>query len=164
MILLVDGFNLIYKLTWLEDHMHRGRLDSAMRGLLETLHEYTSRQKKSPAVYVFFDGKKNKGDETNQEEVSGMQVYYSHDLSADFLIEQYIKSARSPGEIWLVSSDKKLVEFARRRKVHHHTAEAFAKMLVEGPAPNREPDKDVNPRVTPKDVDFWARMFREGKK
>ena len=37
MIYLVDGFNVIYKMPEIDEMMHRGRLEPAMRGLLQAI-------------------------------------------------------------------------------------------------------------------------------
>ncbi|MBI3395133.1 MAG: NYN domain-containing protein [Spirochaetia bacterium] len=166
MILVVDGFNLLYKVGHLEDHMHARRLETAMRGLLEYLHEYRGASRKPPQVHVFFDGKKKQGDDTDAEDVSGMHVYYSKELSADFLIQQFIKTCPSPGEVWVVSSDKAVSDFARRKKCHTQTSEEFAKAMTAAiRAKNDDPvQKTGGAALSAKELAFWADMFKKRKK
>ena len=166
MVLLIDAFNVIYKFPDLEEHMHRGELVRAMRGLLQLLLDFMKAWPKPLIIHLFFDGKKKPGDETKREKISGMHVYYSHDLSADHLIKEYIKVCPSPGEIRTVSSDKDILLFAKKHRCHVQTAEEFADWVGAALAPKKKlrPEKAANPRVSDREVEYWMEMFRGNKK
>lgn len=166
MTLLIDAFNVLYKLPDLEEHMHRGQLVEARRGLLELLIGVRKRWKKKLEFHLFFDGKKKPGDEIRQETVSDFQIYYSHDLSADHLIKEYIKHCHSPGEIQVVSSDKDILLFARQHRCHVQTSEDFASwvngVLTEPKTP--EPEKETDPQLSTGELDYWMKLFGKGKR
>ena len=113
---------------------------------------------------MFFDGKKRQGDERTRELVSEIRVYYSHDRSADHLIKQFINKAPSPGEIWVVSSDKDIRRHAKKHRCHGETSEEFAKRIRDALAPKavEEPEKDEDPRLSRNEISFWENMFRQG--
>lgn len=57
MILLIDGFNLIYKFPELEALMYESKLNLAREGLLKILNQYKVKRGNT-VMHVFFDGKK----------------------------------------------------------------------------------------------------------
>ncbi len=59
MILLIDGFNLIYKFPELETLMYESKLNLAREGLLKLLNQYKTKRGNT-VIHVFFDGKKDK--------------------------------------------------------------------------------------------------------
>lgn len=165
MILCLDAFNVLYKFPVLEEHMARGQLAQARTGLLELLLSVQKAWKKPLELYVFFDGKKNKGDPTEEETVSGMHIYYSQDLSADYLIKRWIKRFRTPADVRIVTSDKDILGHARKWKCAVQTSEDFAKWVDSVLNPKLEPpEKSPDAPVTEKDVNYWLSLFASRKK
>ncbi len=160
MTLLIDAFNVIYKFVDLEEHMAHGRLVDARRGLLELLFQFKKKWKKPLDIHVVFDGRKNKGDATEAEIVSGMKVIYSQDLSADYVIKQFIKHSARPADIRVVTSDKDILGHAKKWKCDRMTSEDFQKwvesILHQAPAADEKPVSD--------DVGYWLGMFKNRKK
>lgn len=163
MILLIDAFNLIYKFPELEEQMHRGELVQARRGLLALLLRFKAAWKKPLAFHVFFDGKKKSGDETRRETVSGLETYFSADLSADHLIKEFVNRAASTGEIMVVTSDKDILHHVKKHRCQTRTSEEFAKWVEETlePLPEVTPEKDPSAKLSAAEVDEWLQMFRE---
>ena len=168
MILLVDAFNLIYKFPELEEDMARGELEQAMRGLLARLAEfrkaYTAHKSRQLVVHVFFDGKRKRGDETRRLKQDGLDLYFSHDLSADHLIMEFIGRHATPGDLTIVSTDKKIREFARKHRCQRRTSEEFAEWLLETiqPAPEDDDDGSAKPEsVSEDEIAYWQDMFRK---
>ncbi len=186
MIYVIDAFNLIYKFPELEEHMYRGQLEQAMRGLTDVLtrlrseHGKVKRGKRLPELHVFFDGKRKAGDETRRLQLGGLQLYYSHDLSADHLIREFLKSVASPGEVTVVSSDKEVLDYARKHRCHRKTSDEFALwvddflgggLLDDRPGrselrknrkrKDEDADKDVDVELGADEVAYWQEMFRK---
>jgi hypothetical protein len=164
MILLVDAFNLIYKFPELEDNMYKGELTEARRGLLSLLVNYKNSWKKHIELHVFFDGKKKHGDETRRETVSGIQIYFSIDLSADHLIKEFIKRNPSPGNLHIITSDKDILFFAKKYKCLVQTSEEFSSLLLKT-IKEKKSEKDLDEKpVVSEDISFWHEMFAKRKK
>lgn len=162
MTLLIDAFNLIYKFPELEENMYRGQLAQARQGLLARLQQLQKRWKKPLEIHCFFDGKKQKGSEVRREVVHGLQIYYSHDLSADHLIKEYVRTYPRPGALNVISSDKEVLENARKFKCQRKTSEEFAAWVGEVlSARPTKPEKDENLRLSAEDVAYWERMFKQ---
>ncbi|MCB1309751.1 MAG: NYN domain-containing protein [Leptospiraceae bacterium] len=166
MILVIDAFNAIYKFPELEELMYRGELERAIRGLVGLLARVRKHWKKELNLYVFFDGKRKQGDETRQVRENNMELYFSHDLSADYLIMEFIKNYRTPADLKIISSDKQIQDFARRHKCQRQTAEEFAAWVQSVIHPPGE-DPGEKEEVSTMDADelaYWQSMFTRRKK
>jgi hypothetical protein len=160
MALLIDGFNLIYKFPDLEEQMYISRLFEARQGLLEKLKEY--QKIKKGIIRVVFDGKKEPSKELKSETVGKIDVYYSLDYSADFLIKQFIKKDPNPGMTTVVTSDKDIIFYVKRFRAKTMTSEEFAAHYIrtlEEHYASPEPEKENNPELSEDDISFWKKIF-----
>ncbi|MCB1158582.1 MAG: NYN domain-containing protein [Leptospiraceae bacterium] len=165
MILVVDGFNLIYKFPELEMRMYENKLSEARLGLLHLLDAYKKKRKKTK-IHAFFDGKKELGSEVRQDEFMGISIYYSHDLKADVLIKEFVKSSISPASLYVVSSDKDIMHHCKKYSANVQSSEDFAKQLsiqLEGKETIIE--KEVDVKMSQEELLYWQSLFmsRKGK-
>ena len=164
MALLIDGFNLIYKFPDLEHLMYINKLNKARTGLIEKLKKYHAGRKEK--IIVSFDGKRNPGDNTEREEIEGIDIYYSLHLSADFILKEFIKQSVSPRTITLITSDKEIRFFANPFRVKSITSEDFASQLLKRLQEQQHkilPEKEIDPKIPPEEVSFWERMLSRKK-
>jgi predicted RNA-binding protein with PIN domain len=163
MSLLIDGFNLIYKFPDLEEKMYRGKLNEARIGLLEILYSYNKIKKTK--IGVVFDGKRDLGDNTRQEQIMGIQVYYSHDFSADHLIKEFIKKDPNPRMTTVVTSDREIIFHLNPFKPEMIKSEDFAELVLqkleEQNAPPEQPEKEEDPSLSQEEISFWEKMFKK---
>ena len=162
MPLLIDGFNLIYKFPELEEFMYRRMLPQAMKGLLEILKEY--REIKKTHIRVVFDGKKELASNIKREKSGAIDVYYSLDFSADFLIKEFIKKDPNPKMTTVVTSDNDILFYVNRFKAKTITSEKFAEHVmktIEQKIDEEIPEKDENPALTEDELSFWEKMFKK---
>lgn len=166
MILLIDGFNLMYKFPDLEGKMLTGMLDDARAGLLDQLKEF-QRIKKSK-IRVVFDGRKGPSKNVRSEQIGTIDVYYSIDYSADFLIKEFIKKDPNPKMTTVVTSDKDILFYVNRFSAKKMTSEKFAEFVIktiEDEQKEKTPEeKEDNPAVSEEEVSFWERVFSSKKK
>jgi predicted RNA-binding protein with PIN domain len=158
--ILIDGFNLIYKFPDLEELISRGDLRGAMRGLLDILKDY--RKTANKKIRVVFDGKKESGNQTESEKVGGIDVYYSIDHTADFIIMNMIKHDPRANLITVVSSDKEIVSYVNRFKSPVILSENFADLVIQTLEPKEPPDppeKDQNISLSGDELTFWEKIF-----
>jgi len=164
MAFLIDGFNLIYKFPDLEELMYLHRLNDARAGLLGILKEY--QKIKKTQIRVVFDGKKEPAHELRSERIGTIDVYYSLDFSADFLIKEFIKKELNPKMVTVVTSDKDIIFFINRFKVKNIKSENFAEMVkkaIEEERMEKIPEKEDYPTLTDEDISFWERLFKNKK-
>lgn len=164
-MILIDGMNLLYKFPDLEGMMYEGRLNEARDGLVQILKEF--RQIKKEHVRVVFDGKRRPSDNTRTETISRIEICYSHDLSADFIIKEYIKHDENPRMVTVVTSDKDIIFYVNRFKARVMQSEKFAdyvKETIETARSTAVPEKDTNPAISDDEMRFWEKMFSRRKK
>ena len=162
MAFLIDGFNLIYKFPELESLMYQHRLDGARAGLLEKLREFVKIT--GWTVRVVFDGKKQQSLDLGSETVGSIDVYYSLDYSADFLIKEFVKKDLNPRMTTVVTSDNGIIFYVTRFRVKLMKSEAFAALLEKTIGESRAeklPEKEDNPVLSDEDVKFWENIFRK---
>lgn len=168
MIYLIDAFNLSYKFPDIELLMYKGNHPAARESLLKLFHSFRMKSKKAPEVHLFFDGKKEPGNDTKKEVRSDMNLYYSHDMSADHLIKEFIKRFAYPGELLVVSSDKEVKQFAKKHKCHVKASEEFEQeltRLLQDPVEEEiQPGTEENPEVSREEILYWRKIFAEEKK
>jgi uncharacterized protein len=162
MKILIDSFNLIYKFPDLELCMYEDRLDEAKEGLLILLKEANQINKDLEFV-VFVDGKKVKGDyETLQENRHGFEIYYSQEKEADDLIRMFIKENSHPNRLTLVTSDKKIIQYAKQFKVKCLTSEVYSGYLMELLGMKEKiSDEERKPSMESWEVHSWMEEFTQ---
>lgn len=166
MPLLIDGFNLIYKFPPLEALMYEGRLNEARKGLLDLL-KYYQKIKKIAVVRVVFDGRKEPSHSTRSERIGTIDVYYSLDYSADFLIKEFIKKDLNPKMTTVVTSDKDILFYVARFKAKVAKSEEFAETVnraIKEFEEERKVEKEDDPVVSEEEITFWERVFKSKKK
>jgi len=161
MALLIDGFNLIYKFPHLEELMYLGELNKARAGLLDILNDY-KKIKKKEKITVVFDGKKNISDNLKSERIAGIPIFYSLDLSADYIIKQFVKKDKNPKMITVITSDKEIIFYIKRFNAKNIKSEIFARDIqqqIEESNSPKIPEKDENPILSEDEINFWEKLF-----
>lgn len=162
--LLIDGFNLIYKFEHLHSLMNTSRLHEAMEGLLVQLDSFENKTGK--VITVVFDGKKREGVNTQHENYRNLSVVYSLDKTADDIIMKHIKTCKTPADITVITSDKQIVSFVKRRGSKVMLSENFEKLLsatlnnnkvIE---PEELPEKQSDVELSTEEISFWEKMFK----
>ncbi len=162
MAYLIDGFNLLYKFPHLEELMYAQKLTEARTGLLSLLKEFMKITGKP--VRVVFDGKKEQSLDIKSEKVSSIDIYYSLDYSADFLIKEFVKKDLNPRMTTVVTSDNGIIFYVNRFRVKVMKSEDFARFVTRTIEESREsvvPEKDDNPVLSEDEVNFWRDLFRK---
>jgi predicted RNA-binding protein with PIN domain len=158
--ILVDGMNLIYKFPDLAFFLGEFRLQEARQGLLVYLNKFY-RTKKNAQVLVFFDGKKDPFSDCYSEELDGLSIHYSHEKKADDLIIGYLSLCPIPAHCLVVSSDKEIINFARRIRAKRKTSEEFYAEWKEKEEMEDDTEfMNLKEGLTPApNNDYWERQF-----
>jgi predicted RNA-binding protein with PIN domain len=146
--ILIDGYNLI-------GIQHRD-FEKARQEIIVQLDRYANRQKHS--ITVVFDGWKNgQAAETKQRLGEVTVIYSSLGEKADSVIKNMLSSAIKP---WIVvSSDREIYDFARKKYLVALKAEEFAGKLASALAAR---DTDDSGEYEDEDEDSY--LQRAGKK
>jgi predicted RNA-binding protein with PIN domain len=165
MTYLIDGYNLIYKFPHLEELMLQDNLMEARRELLDLLKMFAKLTRKT--IRIVFDGQKTSDIPISNEKVYTIDVYYSLHYSADFLIKEFIRKDLQPRNTTVVTSDKDIVEYVSRFKTKTMKSEDFALFVnqtIEDFISAQTPEKEENPNLSQKEIEYWERLFTSKKK
>jgi predicted RNA-binding protein with PIN domain len=161
---LIDGFNLIYKFPKLEGMMYVSKLNEARAGLLGILKEY--QQVKPGSIRIVFDGKRDHGDSLRSEKIGSLEIFYSHDLSADHLIKQFIKADPNPRMTTVITSDKDIAVYVNRFRAPVIKSEDFATQIQDAIVRQnavKRPEKDADPKLSDDELLYWEELFKNRK-
>jgi predicted RNA-binding protein with PIN domain len=165
---LIDGHNLIGQLP---DIDLSDPNDEAL--LVQKLTGYAARTSKR--VTVIFDGGLPGGRSAMSSRAVEV-VFASSPGIADKLLLDRIKKIRDPGNWRVVSSDRVVLDAARKRGMRATTSADFAHTLNVAPPPpaitngkpvgKRDADEDDKPTMRPlsaAELDEWEKLFRRKK-
>lgn len=162
MAYLIDGFNLLYKFPECEELMYQRRLADARNVLLNKLKEFVKITRKT--VRIVFDGKKQESLDIRSEKVGTIDVYYSLDYSADFLIKEFVKKDLNPRMTTVITSDNGIIFYVTRFRVKIMKSEEFADFVTKTIDESRVeqlPEKEDNPVLSDDEVKFWEGLFKK---
>lgn len=175
MQILIDGFNLIYKFPELIEFMYSQKLDKGILGIIHILNEYiqAAARKEIPSelrltgeYHLMIDGKKQPGINIEQEKVKYLQVYYTHELSADHFIKQFVRQSPYPRNICVITSDKAILQYTKRFGVKQISSEKFQEMVSQAlsfdPSRPSPPGEEADLRLSKDEVSYWEKIFKDG--
>ncbi len=158
--ILIDGMNLMYKFPDLALLLVEFELERAREGLLSYLWQYFQAQKEIQ-VLVFFDGKKAIFEDCYSETYESISVHYSHEKKADDLIIGYLTQAAIPADCLVITTDKEIINFARRVRAKRKTSEEFYNewIQVQEAKDDTELDKIKEGLTEMPEAEYWAKQF-----
>ena len=125
---LIDGYNLIRQVDFLQAEEHKG-LAAGRDALLKFLAEFSRRWVKGKSrITVVFDGPKvapiparfrttpNNCSFSFSPTPAGIKTVFSRGTTADQVIEELITESSNPADITVVSADGEVKRFARRHR------------------------------------------------
>ncbi len=161
MAYLIDGFNLLYKFPECEALMLQCKLEAARTRLLTILKDYEKIARKK--IRIVFDGKKQQLLDIKSESFGSIDVYYSINYSADFLIKEFIKKDINPRMTTVVTSDNGIISYVQKFGVRIMKSEEFVEKVVktiEDFYEETRQEKDDNPKVSSEEINYWEKIFR----
>lgn len=163
--IIIDAFNLMYKIPDLQAKMEAEQLAPARKGLVELLNKYWAI--KPADICLVIDGKRGHGDLLESETIGKIKLVYSLDRKADDIIMAMIKADANPKMTTVVTSDNAIIVYAKRRQARVVKSEDFTehirKTIGEHEA-RREAEKDMDPQMSPEEVADWMEYFKREKK
>lgn len=112
-------------------------------------------------VLVFFDGKKLSDAHCYSEVFESMSVHYSHAKKADDLIIGYLTQTPIPSQCLVITSDKEIINFARKVRAKRKTSEEFyAEWISYFQAKEDAELNQIKEGLTEMpEKDYWAKQF-----
>ncbi len=167
MFLLIDGYNLAFEVGWLTPRQRgAGALERARNRLLSFL-EHSLDEKERTRTTVVFDAWQMPVDGAAEQQHASVKVVFAVEYDeADELIEELIATHSSPKSLTVVSSDRRLVSAAQRRKATAlKSSEWYEATLRDRAKKNSQPlSKDElakrgSTKIPPAERDYWLEEF-----
>jgi uncharacterized protein len=173
-MLLIDGYNLLFQSQIVGKSRGPGWLDKARRRLLVVLcNGLTSAEQQTTTI--IFDASQT--GETAADFLFGnmLEVRFAHAYAeADDMLEELIRQNPHPKQLRVVSSDQRIRRCARARRAESIDSESFLRQLErvpveQGPtSPHATPEgacdgtdpKDVPP-LSSSEVAYWLNEFSQ---
>lgn len=172
MLYIIDGYNLMFKVLRAGDDLQKQRI-----ALIRDLNAKV--QLLGIDALIVFDAQYKYGD-AQRSHYNYLEIHFTAqgEIADDYILK-YVKSAIEPGQITVVTSDKKLSWMSRRRGAKTETVDEFLgllnrryrnklKQLSEpqhvAPLPPEEPLKLLKPKLkdTPEQCfDFYMSEFEK---
>jgi predicted RNA-binding protein with PIN domain len=155
---IIDGYNVLHAWGMLRGSVRPGQLERARLNLLDRLRQAPGE------ITVVFDARRAPPKADLEEDYHGIHVFYTRDESADDRIEDLLREASRPADVTLVSSDRRLLEAARRRGCRRLRCLEYLEELQrsERPAPPPPPMPPSNAKpesVSPEEEREWLDAF-----
>jgi predicted RNA-binding protein with PIN domain len=160
---LIDGYNLIHALGFLDRRVGTTALQESRRRLLAFLHQAFLEE--ADRVTIIFDAGRAPARVSPWQTYHGLQVRFALDhQSADDLIESLIEEASVPRSLVVISNDTRLQQAAHRRGCRAWTHDLFldfiegrraaARPTLAGDELGRQPES-----MSPQEAQEWQREF-----
>ena len=123
MKIIIDGYNLMYRLEL------DGSLEHKRDVMLEMLAEFLAVNPNE--MLVVFDGRNNQSTLRGRQDKHGIKVYYSAqgETADDYIMEMIEKRTGKAKTHLIVTSDRKIADFAREHNMKTATSDEFVEYL-----------------------------------
>lgn len=152
---LIDGHNLIAKMA----NIDLGEENDEAKLVLVLKGWAAGRRQRQLTVY--FDGGLPGGLSVNMSSGPVTVVFATSGRSADNLLIRAIRGVKNPPEYILVTSDQKIIQVAKGRKMAYIPSELFARQMSEERESRLRPPAPLaeEPTLTPQEVAEWLERF-----
>jgi len=155
---VIDGYNLIFAMPNIRAFMDEGKLIQARRALLARLGAF--HQKTKARIVVFLDAKNPPFGVPHREMTHGIEVRLGvYPQTADSAIADYVAEHHDPKSLTVISSDREVIQAARRYKAAFETAHTFAGKLDHTEEICDDAFKLKQADVPESEVNMWLEYF-----
>ena len=156
---LIDGYNLMHALGLARPRGPK-QLERSRTDLIDWVLRVHGADARS--VTVVFDGRERVGERDEILIDRELRIRFSAGESADDLIEEMIRREANPKTLTVVSSDRRLMDAARRRGCLAWSCGDYIEWAIErGHVPRQPPPADKPESAPQEETDFWKREFAD---
>lgn len=169
MLIIIDGYNLIFAVPELEPDKKSRDTGTARDNLISLLARYKSI--KGYDVKVVFDGATyNDGNSLmHKRYISGVEIIFSGGSSdADTVIKKLASQSRDPGNICIVTSDRDIKAFVKKCGNTVVDSKKFYRDVINTVDVDKK-TYDSEPRSkfdgpSEEEAEYWLRVFKNNEK
>ncbi len=167
MSLVIDGYNLAYEVGWLTRRQRGGNaLERARTGLLNFVVHSLDEQEAASTTVVFDASRLPEGVSAQQSHGKLTVLFAENYDDADALIEELIQRCGSPKQLTVVSSDRRIISAAKRRKATPlKSGEWYDRVIQDRRTRSPKPEvpeelaKKRGKVIPPSELEYWLSEF-----
>ncbi|MGR3219827.1 MAG: NYN domain-containing protein [Candidatus Anammoxibacter sp.] len=115
MLIVIDGYNLIFTVSDLEKHVKVNDIEEAREILISVLIRYKAIKRYN--IVLVFDSSHNYSDKPTREGTSGIEIVYAkYSKDADTEIKQMIMHCENPGNALVITNDNDIRKFVQKNR------------------------------------------------
>lgn len=162
MLIIIDGYNLIFTVPELEKYVEVKRVEAVRNYVVSLLSEY--RREKTYKIVIVFDGTYSESALPRKQMITGISVIYSNiGVTADTEIKEITKNSQNPNDICIVTYDNEIKRYVKKRGCQIVDPKAFYKEVLDCLNKNKkhesdEPEKKLT-GPSEQDVKYWTNIF-----
>lgn len=154
---IVDGYNLIKR----NNQLKKLELKSARQKSIEILQKIQGNLSSRNKITIVFDGIDKVYSSVSQTSV---KVVFSRQEDADTLIKRMVEKESYPSRIVVVTADKAIIYYIKRRGARAMEPEKFLKKFLREKPLEREEnikiDYKSSQEINQELIEFWERKFK----
>lgn len=166
MLIVIDGYNLIFAVTDLERHVRVNNIEDARERLISLLIRYKASKKYN--IILVFDSSHDCFDMPSRQEISGLEIVYAkYSKDADTEIKNIIAHSQNPKDTLVVTNDNDIRNYVKKKGGNVLDSAPFynevAKTLgwQKRTLPKEYKSKFEGPSKT--ETEYWLDVFKEEK-
>ena len=161
---LIDGYNLLHAVGWMNAGMKPSALAPARTKLLDWLADSAACRTQAATFRVVFDAMKGPGHTSRETTHRTVTVSFAYRSTADDRIEELLDGAADPKRLVVVSNDTRLHESARRARAKGWFTPAFLDWMLAAaesakPAAERTTAEKPDGPPPPDEAAAYLRVF-----
>lgn len=166
MLIVIDGYNLIFAVSDLEKYVKIDNIEDARERLISILVSYKLSKKYN--LILVFDSSHDCYDMPSRQDVSGLEIVYAkYSKDADTEIKNIITHAQNPKDTLVVTNDNDIRKYVQKKGGNVLDSAAFFKQVIKdiGWHKKRLPKeyKDKYEGASKTETEYWLDVFKEEK-
>lgn len=165
MRMIIDGYNLLRTMRQLRKQEPPGVLENERNWLLNWLADLLKQTRDpKPEVTLVFDGKNSPSARANPSSIQrGIHVVFATQGEADDWIELEVGQSSSPKSLAVVSEDKRIVQFARKKGCKTLSCFDLEDFLAQWAGEKVAPESEKPSSAGPEDLRMLEELMRSEK-
>lgn len=163
MLIVIDGYNLIFAIPELENLVKADNIEDAREKLISIMAKY--KQNKKYNVVLVFDSSHDCRYDSSRKEISGFEIVYArYNKDADTEIKNMIDHYQNPKDTCVVTNDKDIRRYVQKKGSNLINPEDFYKEVIKVISPEKkklpkEPASKIKgPSMT--ETEYWLDVFK----
>lgn len=167
MLIVIDGYNLIFAVSDLERYVKADNIETARDRLISLLVRYKTTNKYS-IILVFDSNNDDVIGSSSRQEVSGLEILYAkYAKDADTQIKDIVARCQNPHDTFVVTNDNDIRTYVRKKGGNLIDSVSFYAEVTKSAGLNkRQLPREYKSKLngpTARETRYWLDVFKDMK-